>query len=177
MPLLFIMLNSVTINGMLISRKQGRGDGMIVRPYQAEDIDDIVQLFYDTVHTINARDYTQQQLDVWATGEVDRAGWNESFLSHTTAVALINNRIVGFGDMDAKGYLDRLYVHKDFQRIGIASAICLWLEDKVKSNQYVTHASITARPFFEAIGYVVIRQQQVERQGVFMTNFVMEKVR
>ena len=162
---------------MLISRKQGRGDGMIVRPYQAEDIDDIVQLFYDTVHTINARDYTQQQLDVWATGEVDRAGWNESFLSHTTAVALVNNRIVGFGDMNANGYLDRLYVHKNFQRIGIASAICQWLEDKIRSNQYVTHASITARPFFEAIGYIVIKQQQVERQGVFMTNFVMEKVR
>ena len=39
------------------------------------------------------------------------------------------------------------------------------------------HASITARPFFEQRGYRVVRQQQVERGGVLLTNFVMEKVR
>lgn len=38
-----------------------------------------------------------------------------------------------------------------------------------------THASITARTFFEARGYRVVRQQQVERQSVALTNFVMEK--
>ena len=39
----------------------------------------------------------------------------------------------------------------------------------------ITHASITARPFFENRGYQVVREQQVERQGVFLTNYVMEK--
>ena len=43
------------------------------------------------------------------------------------------------------------------------------------SGPVTTHASITARPFFEARGYRVVRQQQVERQGVALTNFVMEK--
>lgn len=38
-----------------------------------------------------------------------------------------------------------------------------------------THASITARPFFEKQGYRVIREQQVERRDLLLTNFVMEK--
>ena len=58
----------------------------------------------------------------------------------------------------------------------IAAAICDELERTVK-GKIVTHASITARPFFEKRGYTVIKEQQVERQGVLLTNFVMEKGR
>ena len=38
-----------------------------------------------------------------------------------------------------------------------------------------THASITARGFFEKRGYRLIRAQQVERSGERLTNYVMEK--
>ena len=78
--------------------------------------------------------------------------------------------------MDSKGYLDRLYVHKDYQRQGVATAICDELERAVKAGKYTTHASITARPFFQKRGYRVVREQQVERCGILLTNFVMEKL-
>lgn len=42
---------------------------------------------------------------------------------------------------------------------------------------YATHASIMVHPFFEYRGYRVIREQQVERRGVRLTNFVMRKER
>lgn len=148
---------------------------MIIRLYREEDLDEIAKLFYDTVHTINAKDYSLQQLDVWATGAIDKAAWNTSFLTHITAVATEDGKIIGFGDMDASGYLDRLYIHRDFQRIGIASALCRWLEARIQTELYITHASITAKPFFEAIGYRAIKEQQVERQGISLTNFLMEK--
>ena len=75
--------------------------------------------------------------------------WNNSFLEHYTLVALENNAIVGFGDIDNTGYLDRLFVHKDYQSQGIATALCDRLEagfDKV-----TTHASITASDYFRRI--------------------------
>ena len=72
------------------------------------------------------------------------------------------------------GYLDRLYVHKDHQGIGIATALCEKLEASVESATVTTHAFIT-RPFFEDRGYVVKKEQQVERQGILLTNYVMEK--
>lgn len=149
---------------------------MQIRTYQSSDCKEITELFYNTVHTVNMRDYTKEQVDVWAPEEPDLDGWNESLLAHYSIVAVEDNRIVGFGDIDETGYLDRLFVHKDYQRQGIASALCDQLEQAVSGRIFV-HASITARPFFESRGYRVVKQQQVERKGIFLTNFVMEKLR
>jgi putative acetyltransferase len=38
-----------------------------------------------------------------------------------------------------------------------------------------SEVSITARPFFESIGFRVLRQQVVERRGVSLRNFRMER--
>ena len=85
--------------------------------------------------------------------------------------------IVGFADMDGSGYLDRLYVHRDFQRRGVASALCDALEAASAAETFTTHASRTARPFFECRGWRVVREQTVLRRGVALNNFVMEKFR
>ena len=140
------------------------------------DCKEITELFYNTVHTVNARDYTKEQLDVWATGKEDLEKWNSSLKEHYSIVAVENDVIVGFGDIDKTGYLDRLYVHIDHQGKGIATAICDRLEQYVKGD-ITTHASITAKPFFEKRGYRTLKKQQVERQGVFLTNFRMKKSR
>ena len=84
--------------------------------------------------------------------------------------------IVGFGDIDKDGYLDRLFVHADYQGKGIATAICNQLEQAV-DGKITTYASITAKPFFEKRGYKVVKERQEERQGVLLTNYVMIKER
>lgn len=102
-----------------------------------------------------------------------------------------NALIIGFGDMDDTGYLDRLYVHKDYQGRGVATAICDRLEEdfclsrgrllqnsavqKRKNDTFTTHASITARPFFEKRGYTVVKAQQVVRKGISIRNYIMRK--
>ena len=143
---------------------------MTLRPYRSEDCPVLAALFYDTVHTVNARDYTPEQLDAWADGQVDLVAWDASFLAHTTLVAEEKGIIVGFADLAEDGYLDRLYVHKDWQGRGVATALCDAL-----SGAKLTHASLTARPFFEQRGWQVVKEQKVERRGVLLTNFVMER--
>lgn len=147
---------------------------MEIRTYRPSDCEALAELFCRTVHTINARDYTREQLNVWASGNLDLEGWNQSLLAHYSIVAVEHGVIVGFGDMDRTGYLDRLFVHKDYQGRGIATAICDRLEGAVQ-GKIVSHVSITAKPFFERRGYRVLEEQRVERQGVFLTNYVMEK--
>ena len=151
---------------------------MWIRRYEPEDLGQITALFYDTVHAVNAADYAPEQLDAWADGAPDLDRWNGSLLAHHSLVAVEGGElIVGFGDIDGTGYLDRLYVHKDRQGLGIATALCDRLERAVDAPVITTHASITARPFFEGRGYRVLREQRVERHGVQMTNYVMEKRR
>ena len=57
-------------------------------------------------------------------------------------------RMPDSGILDESGYLDRLYVRKDYQRQGIASAICDELERFADRKTVTTHAFITAKPFF-----------------------------
>ena len=147
-----------------------------IRPYQSRDLPELARLFYRTVHEINARDYSPDQLNVWASGQIDTERWDRSLRGHLSLIALVGDTIAGFGDIDLSGYLDRLYVHADYQSQGIGTALCDRLEAAV-SGDITTHASITARGFFEKRGYRVLRAQQVNLSGVLLTNFVMVRQR
>ena len=57
----------------------------------------------------------------------------------------------------------------------IASAICDELESSVRGKKITTHSSITAKAFFEHRGYRVIQKQTVIRNGISLTNYMMEK--
>ncbi|WP_230586439.1 GNAT family N-acetyltransferase [Gallibacterium anatis] len=135
----------------------------------------MVKLFYQTVHTVNAKDYTKEQLTAWAPDNINSLEWNESFLKNYTIVVIDNDEIVGFGDIGKTGYLDRLFVHKDHQRKGIASVICHKLEQSIKNMKITTAASITAKAFFEQRGYRIVKKQEAIRRGVGLINFLMEK--
>ena len=149
---------------------------MLLREYKPADCAEMARLFYDTVHTVNLRDYTPEQVNAWATEKVDLAAWDASFRAHKTVIAEQNGEIIGFGDLDVKaGYLDRLYVHKDHQNEGVAAAICDALESVAETKTVTTHASLTAKGFFQKRDYAAIKEQQVERYGVWLMNFVMIK--
>lgn len=148
---------------------------MRIRSYQSSDIKEMAELFYNTVHTVNAEDYTGEQLDAWADGNPDLVKWDQSFQAHQTLIAEEDDRIVGFADIDRTGYLDRLYVHREYQGQGIATLLCDLLEELTEGNVITVHASITAKPFFERGGYRTVKRQQVERRGILLTNYIMEK--
>lgn len=151
---------------------------MRIRRYEPDDLSQITALFYDTVHAVNAADYSPEQLDAWADGAPDRDRWNRSLLAHHSLVAVEGEGlIVGFGDIDGTGYLDRLYVHRDRQgqghRHGAAGPAGAG-GGRTRDH----HPTPPSRPGrFLRPGYRVIREQRVERHGVRMTNFVMEKWR
>lgn len=149
---------------------------MKIRRYAPSDIDEIINLFYNTVHTVNASDYTSEQLDAWAPRNMDSAEWNASFKRHFAVVATDGKKIIGFGDINANGYLDRLYVHAGYTGRGVGTAICRELESFARGD-VITHASVTAKPFFESMGYVAVTEQQVMRRGVYLKNYVMKKKR
>ena len=77
---------------------------MRIRRYEPGDLAQITALFYDTVHAVNAADYSPEQLDAWADGAPDRDRWNRSLLAHHSLVAVEGrDLIVGVGDIDGTG--------------------------------------------------------------------------
>lgn len=150
-----------------------------IRPIKASDIEECVRLYHETIHTINAKDYSQAQLDAWAPSVISHEDprWL-TLLKHISYVAQINDEIAGFADLTQEGYLDRLFVHKNYQGLGVAKLLVNQLEKEaisIKLKEIYTEASITAKPFFEHMGYQVQKAQQKEIRGVVLANFVMKK--
>lgn len=147
---------------------------LTIRSYQNTDCREISELFYNTVHAVNAKDYTTEQLFAWAKDKTQLQKRNTDLLNQNTLIAKSDNVIVGFGSITNSGYLDLLFVHKDFQGRGIAAALCDRLEKGFSVIK--THASITAKPFFEKRGYVVTKTERVKRNGIELTRFEMKKI-
>lgn len=49
--------------------------------------------------------------------------------------------------------------------------------EAVVQEDIVTQASLTAKAFFEKRGYVVMKAQEVVREGISLTNYIMIKKR
>lgn len=151
---------------------------MYIRDYTDSDCRETAELFYNTVHEINKRDYSVEQLKVWAPKNRDLKKWNDSFKGRKAIVAVEENCIVGFCDITDSGYLDRLYVHSEYQGKGAGKALCCEAEKYAYANgndSVTVYASITAKPFFEKMGYAVIRSNEVVKEGVSLTNYFMKK--
>jgi len=149
-----------------------------VREYRSDDYERIIELFYDTVHSVNSIDYPEILLNAWAPKDIALYKLENRFLNNYTVVAETDGIITGFGNVHGKGYLDCLYTHKNYQRMGVATLIA----DDIEQYFYrdgiqiiTTDASITAKPFFEKRGYIVIKKQSVECRGQFLLNYNMQK--
>lgn len=151
---------------------------MQIRLFRPQDTDQIAQLFHQTVHEINRRDYSSSQCLAWSPEDIYFRDWAKICASRYTFVAEIGDAIVGFGELEANGHIDCFYCHKDYQRCGVGSQIYRAIEEKAIElglERLFTEASITAKPFFQHLGFVIITEQQVSCRGEIFTNYVMEK--
>ena len=149
---------------------------MKIRQMKGEDGAETLRLFQDTVRAVCAGDYSPAQLRAWI-GERSLRDWTGSFFTEgrRALVAEEDGKIVGFADMTEDGYFDRLYVHKNFQRRGAATALADELERGCAAPAFTVYASITARAFFEKRGYALLRENAVLRGGETLLNFYMRK--
>ena len=152
---------------------------MKLREYRFEDWNDVAKLFYNTIHSINSVNYTDEQLDAWAPKNMELPELKNRLLTNYAVVAEDNGIIIGFGNVSGTGYFDCIYTHKDYQRKGVATLIADDIE-KYFHNQGVqvisTDSSITAKPFFKNRGYRTLQKQSVEHRGLFFINFKMQKL-
>ncbi|HOP93649.1 MAG TPA: GNAT family N-acetyltransferase [Acetivibrio thermocellus] len=129
---------------------------MNIRRYLPDDISEITELFYNTVHTVSLKDYSSAQINTWALKDIDKAAWNHRLSENFSIVAEQGGKIVGFASLAHEGYYDLLYIHKDYQRHGIAAALTDIIENKAVLRsicELAADVSITAKSFFEKRGY------------------------
>jgi putative acetyltransferase len=146
--------------------------------FEAQDADRIARLFHETVREINVRDYSSKQVRAWAPDDLYFRNWVEVCSSRFTYVADDGVAIAGFGELEPNGHIDCFYCHKNYQRCGIGSEIYRAIEAKaveLSVSRLFTEASITAKSFFQRMGFSVVKEQEVTHRGEIFINYAMEK--
>jgi len=150
---------------------------MIIRKAYEKDITQIKELFQQTILSVNTKDYTLEQAECWSSRGSDVDIWKERIIEQYFIINEENNLITGFAALKPDGYLNSMFVHKDYQGRGIASLLLKDVECYANRNDIVgitADVSITAKPFFEKKGYVVLNKQTVDI-GIKMVNYKMKK--
>lgn len=149
-----------------------------IRQATLEDLPEITTIFRDTIREVNSRDYSEKQIQVWASGANNIEKWTERITKNYFIVAEVNNQIVGFSYLTKGYYLDGLFVHKDYQRKTIASKLLRIIESRVSVNGFYvikSDVSITALPFFDSHFYEVEKKQKKSFKGMVFENYIVYK--
>lgn len=152
---------------------------MRIRLFRPQDADQIAQLFHDTVREINCQDYSSTQVKAWAPDDIYFKDWVQACGDCFTYVADQNGAIAGFAQLEPNGHIDCFYCHQHYQRQGVGRQLYDQIEAKALElglNRLFTEASVTAKPFFQHLGFSVIKQQQVTCRGETLKNYQMEKL-
>ncbi|MEZ9839969.1 GNAT family N-acetyltransferase [Vibrio sp. 10N.261.52.C11] len=150
-----------------------------IRNYQANDDKALWEIFFHTVRNVNVRDYSQQQVEAWAPSSFDFALWQKRMNGLQPFVAELDGCVVGYTDLQPSGLIDHFFCHHEYQGKGVGKALMehVFTVGRVRGiSRYFSEVSITARPFYEHLGFKVVNEQEVEMRGVKLTNYVMEKV-
>ena len=152
---------------------------MIIRLFEPQDVEQIAQLFHNTVRRINIQDYSLAQVEAWSPDDLYFRDWLKICSSRFTYVAEDNDQIIGFGELEENGHIDCFYVHHKHQGQKVGTKIYQAIKDKaiaLNISRLYTEASITARPFFLKQGFSQLKEQQVVCRGEKFTNYLMENI-
>lgn len=150
----------------------------MIRPYQSSDAPALADLYQDAVWEIGAQVYDAAQVEVWAAAVQDLDWFQRSLEQGLTLVAIAEAQIAAFGQLHPLDHVAFLYTASRFARQGYATEVYRRLEAHARHHNVEkirTEASRISKFFFLKEGYQVVETEWVERQGVLLERFKMEK--
>jgi putative acetyltransferase len=153
-------------------------DDVVVRPYRPGDAPALCHLFHASVHGATAAHYSGAERSAWAPIVPDAELWAMRMAARHTFVAERAGQALGFVELEDDGHVAMLYVHPSIVGQGLGGRLYDVAEARARFlglRRLFTEASYVARPLFAARGFRVVRENRVDRRGVMLTNFSMEK--
>ena len=137
-----------------------------IRQFAGRDALSTWQVFQAAVRQLAVRDYTVEQVSAWAPETVDLATWQKRRERAFTLVAVTDGQLAGFTDLTDltdltdTGLVDMLFVHPDHAGRGVGRLLLEAVIDTARAcglTRLHTHASRTAQPVFERLGFITDR--------------------
>ncbi len=150
-----------------------------IRLAEPEDYEEMGEVFRRSIRDIASKDYDSQQIAAWSAHADDKPLWAERMCERMNFLAVDGGRILGFVQYELPDHVDMTYVHPDYQRRGVATALLGELEKTARERDVkslLVEASITARPFFERNRYKLVAPQIVRVRGQDFCKYSMRKI-
>ena len=151
---------------------------MKVRKYNEGEEMILWNIFYNTIHKVNSKDYDTNQISSWAPSDLDNDIWIDKIRSINPFVVEHKNMILGYADLQESGLIDHFFSHHEWQRKGVGSMLMNAIIDNAKLRGITTlssEVSVTAKPFYLSYGFTVVKEQSLFVRGQYLTNYKMQK--
>lgn len=145
--------------------------------YYSGQYREIAELFTRSVHEIASSHYSQKQLEAWAPRPFDDEYWKYKCELKRPFVYVIEEKVAGFIELDPDGHIDCHYVHPDFIRRGIASALLkhvIKIANHLSMPRLFVEASHLIKPLYLKYDFQCLRLNEVVRANVILENWIME---
>ncbi len=147
-----------------------------IKKYHQGIEEELFKVFSNAILMSCNKDYTKDQLKAWVPEKYDPEMWCQRIQDIEPFVAYLNDKVVGYADIQEDGYIDHFFVHSAYQRKGVGSALMsTLLSSRPALEKLYSHVSITAKPFFEHYGFNVVRENMVSINDQQLKNYIMEK--
>jgi len=143
-----------------------------------KDAEVCFEIFQKAVMELTRDDYTLAQRIAWAGESMDRDRWLNRMSENKVFLAKKDDTILGFAELKENMLIDMMYVLPGHARHGVGESLLKAVEHEVRQqdeDRISAYISRSARPFFEKRGFTVSWENQIERSGELLTNFLMVK--
>ncbi|MBS0426093.1 MAG: GNAT family N-acetyltransferase [Proteobacteria bacterium] len=152
---------------------------MEIRRFRWGDEAALFGVYFSAIHDIASRDYTPEQVQAWAPADLDTELWRDRMRGIRPFVAEIDDRVVGYADVQPSGHIDHFFVSGAHQRRGIGAALMARIHEEARSlglSELTSDVSETAEPFFAHYRFEVVERRFPVLRGVTLENALMRKV-
>ncbi len=155
-----------------------QADNILFRWAAPSDFKVLGEVVFDAVRN-GASPYSESQRKAWVAAPRDDAAWHEKLGSQHIIVAVEGESIAGFMSLADQGYVDFAFIRPSFQNSGLFRKLYSRIEKLAldeKQRKLWVHASLTAQPGFSAMGFQIVKSEEVQLGDQMLKRFEMEKL-
>ncbi|ODA36855.1 hypothetical protein A6X21_01840 [Planctopirus hydrillae] len=152
---------------------------MECRPCRGDEMGLLRELFVAAVMELTGGEYSLEQRRAWVSSAADKVEFCARMEARQPFVAILQERIAGYADLQPDGLIDHFYVAPWAKGQRVASGMLQHIEELAQSKEMTTihsFVSLTAEPFFLQKKFVVVEQRIATRAGVTLPHALLQKV-
>ena len=147
-----------------------------IEKYNAEMIPELWKVYFTSIRMVCRNDYSKKQIEAWAPESFDLNTFKEKMDKINPFVAMLDEKVIAYSDLQSDGLIDHFYVHGEFQGKGVGTKLMKTILNQGKSYpRLYSHVSHTAKSFFLKHGFSVVKVKHEKIRNMSIENNLMVK--